>query len=108
MQSLTPLGGSGNGSSKERATEVGSNNVASSFTSQDNGLAQAPQAQQILLQTRHALDSSNQQLLPALLADEVQGIPQDQADGLQSIDQKQSQQQKAASALAKYQEFIRR
>lgn len=107
MQSLTPLGGSANGSSKERVTDVGSNNVVSSFTSQDNGLAQAPQAQQTLLQTHHALNSSNQQALPALLADEVQGIPQDQADGLQSIDQKQSQQQKAASALAKYQEFIR-
>ncbi len=115
MQSLTPLGGSGDGGSKEIVADIGNNNVASSFTSQDNCIVQAPQAQaqqlphlqQMLLR---ACDTSNacvQPLLPDLLKDAVQGAQQNEGDCSKSSDQRQSQQQKAASALAKYQEFIR-
>ena len=114
IQSLTPLGGSGSGSSKDRAIEGGPKNAASSFTSQDNCIPQAPQGQVMQQQQSHQLPapacdtihSSHAQLLPPSSKE----IDQATLLGgvLQPSDQKQlQQQQKAAVALSKYQEFLR-
>lgn len=114
IQSLTPLGGSGSGSSKDRAIESGPKNAASSFTSQDNCIPQAPQGQVMQQQQSHQLPapacdtihSSHAQLLPPSSKE----IDQATLLGgvLQPSDQKQlQQQQKAAVALSKYQEFLR-
>jgi hypothetical protein len=107
MQSLTPLGGSGSGSSKDMAIEGGAKNAASSFTSQDNLTFQAPQPQG-QAQQQHLVQLTVNIGDPAVLKEVGQVRHQDQGDALQSSEQKQlQQQQKAASALAKYQEFLR-
>lgn len=124
IQSLTPLGGSGSGSSKERAVEGCARNAASSFTSQDNGVVHAPQVQaprlipshQLTAQSSDSIHSSHEQFLLVSSKDADQDIHKDQADSRSDVsgiilplsDLKQlQQQQKAASALAKYQEFLR-
>ena len=118
MQSLTPLGGSGSRSSKERVIEGISKNATNSFTSQDNLIFQAPQPQgqdqhQLLVQQLPVvvgddIHSGHQRLQPDVLKEDGQVLHRDQGEGLQSSQQKQlQQQQKAASALAKYQDFLR-
>ncbi len=113
IQSLTPLGGSGSGSNKDCAVEGGPKNATSSFTSQDNCIPQAPQGQVIQLQSHQlpalacdTIHPSHMQLLPALSKEIDQSTLL--GDGLHPNDQKQlQQQQKAALALSKYQEFLR-
>lgn len=119
IQSLTPVGGSGSRSSKERTVEGCAKNAASSFTSQEICAVQVPQCpplqhvheHHLIARSDETIHSSHQQLLTACSKVIDPSICKDQVDSdvsMQSSDHKSlQQQQKAAIALSKYQEFIR-
>jgi hypothetical protein len=119
IQSLTPLGGSGSGSSKERTVEGCVRNAASSFTSQDICIVPIPQLpvpqyphpHHLVAQPDDFVHSSNQPFTTAFSKEEDPNTRKSQVStrvGLQSSDQNSiQQQQQAAMALGKYQEFLR-